>query len=217
MNIPLILYRISGWTNNFVTIFLVYIAINCKEMWRGRYLFLAINFVYLALLELISSATAILNINNLFLDHLYVPVAFILKTLYLNHEHPSKKIHYFTYLIIFIFVLLQIYVAYDGAGYKKFNAVGSYGSELFFLSYSFINLTKLFREKTYTKKLRLNPNFWFTMTIFCRAGFGLVTSILDELSYEANNDMVLFVLFTSENFIKAALYFGYFRGMKLLR
>ncbi len=217
MNIPLILYRISGWTNNVVTIFLVFTAIKSKEMWRGRYLHLAVNFVYLALLELISSVTAIFNINNLFLDHLYVPVAFILKTFYLNGEYQFKKVHYFTYLIIFIFVLLQIYVAFDGAGYKKFNAVGSYGSELFFVIYSFFNLTKLFREKTYTKKLRLNPNFWFTMTIFCRAGFGFVTSILDELSYEANNDMVLFVLFTSENFIKAGLYFGYFRGIKLLR
>ncbi len=217
MNIPLILYRISGWTNNVVTIFLVYTAIKCKEMWRGRYLFLGVSFVYLALLELISSVTAIFNINNLFLDHLYVPVAFILKTLYLNGEHQSKKVHYVTYLIILIFILLQIYVAFDGAGYKKFNAVGSYGSELFFLIYSFFNLTKLFREKNYATKLRLNPNFWFTITIFCRAGFGFVTSILDELSYEANNDTVLFVLFTSENFIKAGLYFGYFRGIKLLK
>lgn len=217
MNIPLILYRISSWTNNLVTLFLVYTAIKCKEMWRGRYLFLALNFVYLALLELISSVTAIFNINNLFLDHLYVPIAFILKTLYLNGEHKSRKVRYVTYLIIFIFVLLQIYVAFNDAGYKKFNAEGSYGSELFFLIYSFMNLTMLFREKTYTKKLRLNPNFWFTMTIFCRAGFGLVTSILDESSYEANNDMVLFVLFTSENFIKSGLYFGYFRGIKLLR
>lgn len=217
MNIPLILYRISGWTNNLVTVFLVFAATKCKEMWKGRYLFLAINFAYLALLELVSSVTAIFNINNLFLDYLYIPVAFILKTLYLNGEHQSKKVHYVTYFVILAFVLLQIFIAFDNEGYKKFNAVGSYGSEVFFLIYSFFNLTKLFREKTYTKKLRLNPNFWFTMTIFCRAGFGFVSAILDELSYEANNDMVLFVLFTTENFIKAAFYFGYFRGMKLLR
>lgn len=217
MNIPLILYRVSGWTNNLVTVFLVFAAIKCKEMWKGRYLFLAINFAYLALLELVSSVTAIFNINNLFLDHLYIPVAFILKTLYLNGEHQKKNIHYATYFLMLVFVVLQFFVAFDDAGYTKFNAIGSYGSELFFLIYSFFNLTKLFREKTYTKKLRLNPNFWFTATIFCRAGFGFMTAILDELSYEANNDTVLFFLFTTENFIKAGLYFGYFRGMKLLR
>ncbi len=217
MNVPLILYRLSGWTNNFVTIFVVFAAVNCRAMWRNRYVFLAINFVYSAILELFSSITAILNFNNLFLDHLYMPAAFALKTLYLNGEHQSKRIHYFSYVAIIGFILLQIFVAFDHSGYKSFNAIGSYCSSLFLIVYSFLNLTKLFKEKNAGKLLRLNPDFWFTATIFCRSVFSFVTAILDESSYEANNELVLYVLFTSENFVKAILYLGYYRGIKLMQ
>ena len=217
MNVPLILYRLSGWTNNFVTIFVVFASVKCRAMWRNRYLFLAINFVYSAILEVFSSITAILNFNNLFLDYLYMPVAFVLKTLYLNGEYQSKKVYYFSYIVIFCFVVLQFFVAFDDLGYKKFNAIGSYCSSLFFIVYSFLNLTKLFKEKSATTSLRLNPDFWFTATIFCRSVFSFVTAILDESSYEANNELVLYVLFTSENFVKAGLYLGYYRGIKLMQ
>lgn len=216
MNIPLILYRISGWTNNVVTIWVAYAAIKSKKIWKGRYLFLAINFMYSALIELFSSITALLNFNNLFLDYLYVPAAFALKTLYLNGEHKSKKGLRFTYLVIVLFALAQAYKALNAEGYKEYNAIGAYGSTAFLLTYSLFNLTFLFKERIYQQKLRLNPNFWFTATIFCRSFLGLIMTFLDATSYVASSEMVLYVLFISENFIKAVFYFGYYRGIKLL-
>lgn len=215
MDIPLIIYRISGWTHSLVNIFIAYTAIKCKNLWQGRHMFIGAYMCWLAIANLTSGITALFNINNLFIEH--IPVSFVLKALYLKGQHKSQKVHYFTYLSIIIYVFAQIYKAFDHEGYKQMNALGAYSGYPFIIIYTVWNLTILFREKPASQILRKNADFWFTATMFCLAFFSLVSTILDDISYVANSNMVLYVLFISENFINSFLFYGYYRGIKLLR
>jgi hypothetical protein len=46
---------------------------------------------------------------------------------------------------------------------------------------------------------------------------GLMTTVLTDVSYAAGSDMVLYILFISENLIDVGIYWGYYRAIKLLR
>ena len=212
MNFPLLIYRISGWSINLSTLFLAFVALKSKKIWKGKYVFLGIWFVCLAITELVSSITAVLAINNLFLDYYYGSISFGMKTLYLSRQYKQKWIHWLGYICVAIFVFLQIYKAYFKAEYNVFNAFGAYSSTIFFLIFSIINLNFLFRKKNYAYKLRSNPDLWFTVTLFCFSSLGLIISVLAT----AQSENVLYALYISENFIKVFLYFGYYRGIKSL-
>ncbi len=216
MNIPLLIYRISGWTINLTTIFLAFTAIQTKKIWSGKYIFLGIWFVSLAVTELVSSITALFGINNLFLDYLYGSISFGMKTLFLSRQYKNKWIHWAAFFTVIVFVGIQIEKSIFKGEYNTFNAFGAYTSTIFFLIFSIINLTFLFKERNPNKKLRSNPDFWFTATIFFFAFLGLAISVIADTSYAAQSEMVLYTLYISENFIKVLLYFGYYRGIKLL-
>jgi hypothetical protein len=216
MKTPLLIYRISGWTINLVTILLAFVAIKTPKLWEGKYIFLGIWFVALAITELASSITALYSINNLFLDYIYGSISFSMKSIYLSRQHKSKVIHWFGYFSAFVFIGMQLFKAFDKEGYKSLNTLGAFSGTTFFLIFTVFNLTILFLERNANRKLRNNPDFWFTATMFCFAFLGLIITVIADTSYAAQSEMVLYVLYISENFIKSILYYGYYRGIKLL-
>ncbi len=211
----LIIYRISGWTINLMLIFVAYSGIKNKNLWKGRYLFIAIYFCWVAFTNFSAGILALFNFNNLFFTHL--PLSFVLKAMYLKGEHKQQKVHYFTYVCIVIFIIAQLYKTFDAEGYKSMNVFGAYSGYPFFMIYTVWNLTTMFREKPSSQNLRQNPDFWFTATMFAFAFVSLVSTVLDETSYANSSDNVLYVLFSAENLINAILYIGYYRGIKLMR
>ena len=217
MNIPLIIYRLSGWLNTLTEIILAVFVFKTKRMWQGKYMFLGIYFVNAAIFDIISGVTALLMINNLFIVNILSPLNFTLKALYLREQNHNKYIRLGVILIISIFVGLNIINSLYLNKFKEINTIGMIINRSFFILFTVWNLTLMFKTKNFAGKLRQNPDFWFTATMFCFAFFGLISTIITDVSYEAKSDLVLYVVFISENLINTFLFYGYFKGVKLLR
>ena len=217
MNIPLIIYRISGWLVTITEISLAIFAITTKRMWQGKYLFLAIYLCFNAFSDIVSSLTAMLLVNNLFLSNLVSPMNFTLKALFLREQHRNQYVRWGVNFIIIVFVGINIINAFHLGKFKEINTLGLIINRSFFLIFTVWNLTLMFKNRSNLNRLRQNPDFWFTATMFCFAFMGLMVTILTDVSYAAGSDMVLYVLFISENVINASIFYGYYRAIKLLR
>jgi len=216
-NIPLIIYRISGWLVTLTEISLAIFAISTKRMRQGKYLYLAIYLCFNAFSDIISSVTAIFLINNLFLTNILSPMNFTLKALFLREQHRNQYIRFSVIFIIIVFVGINIINSFYLDKFKEINTLGLIINRSFFLIFTVWNLTMMFKNKGNLNKLRQNPDFWFTATMFCFAFMGLMITILTDVSYAAGSDLVLYVLFISENLIDVAIYWGYYKAIKLLR
>jgi hypothetical protein len=219
MNISLIIYRISGWAINITTLFLAFTAVRSKNLWKEKYVYIGILLCFVAFADLISSITALLLSNNLFIEYFRGPIVFSLKAFYLREQHKNKGIRIIMVWIILILIAFQIYIAFDHEAYREFNAnaIGVYSISIFFLLFTIWNLTLLFKGKSVSRKLRNTPDFWFTATMFCFTFLGTIITILADTSYAADSDIVLYILFVFENFLKVILYFGYYKAIKLLK
>ena len=217
MNIPLIIYRISGWLVTITEISLAIFAISTKRMWQGKYIFLAIYLCFNAFSDIVSLITATLSVNNLFLSNIVSPMNFTLKALFLREQHRNQYVRWGVICIIIIFVGIYIINSFYLNKFKEISTIGLIINRSFFLIFTVWNLTLLFRNKSNLNRLRQNPDFWFTATMFCFAFMGLMTTILTDVSYAAGSDMVLYVLFISENLIDVGIYWGYYKAIKLLR
>jgi hypothetical protein len=207
-NTPLIIYRISGWLVTITEISLAIFAITTKRMWQGKYLFLAIYLCFNALSDIVSSVTAMLLVNNLFMSNIVSPLNFTLKALFLREQHRNQYI---------VFVGINIINSFYLDKFKEISTISLIINRSFFLIFTAWNLTLMFKNKGNLNKLRQNPDFWFTATMFCFAFMGLMTTILTDVSYAAGSDLVLYILFISENLIDVGIYYGYYRAIKLLR
>ena len=216
LNNPLIYYRLSGWALNLSTLILAYFAIKSKNIWKGRFVFMGLYFCVMAITELIASVAVYLLSNTQFIDYFYIPIIFILRILYLSHLNRSKKLDLFSYFLIFLFVIFQVYLGIDKNGYNQYNSIGSYTSSGILIAYCLRNLTLLFKEKFISQKLRLNPDFWFTITILCIHFRSIIENILASTSYIAANNTVIYIVFITSNFIKVFFLYGYYKGIKLL-
>lgn len=217
MDLPLILYRISGWAIIFTIVFLAFSTLKNKSMWKGKYLFLGILFWIYAITNFVSGITALFLINNLFLEHITIPVSFVLKGLYLREQNKNLWIRNAMLIIMTVFVAISFFLTFYKDGYKEISTLSSIISRSFFIIFTILNLTLLFKNKPEAIKLRQNPDFWFTATMLAFAFFGLISSIIIDISYTAGRDNVLYAIFISENLINILIYYGYFKAIKLLR
>ncbi len=217
MNVPLLIYRFSGWLTTITEVALAIFVLKTKKMWQGRYVFMSIYFCVGAFFEIISSITAILLINNLFLSNILSPLNFTLKALYLREQNGNKYIRWGVILVIGVFVGLNIFNSLYLNKFKEINTIGMIINRAFFIFFTVWNLTSMFKNKVFTGKLRQNPDFWITATMFCFAFWGLISTVITDVSYEAKSDLVLYFVLISENLINALLFYGYFKGVKLLR
>lgn len=217
MDFPLFLYRLSGWAVILTNVFLAIYAIKTKQMWRGKYVYLSILFCFSAFTNLVSGITALLLMNNLFLEYFSSPASFILKGLFLRDDHKNKWIRNGVIVVITIFVMITAFTAIYKDGYKEIGTASLIINRSFYIFFTILNLTLLFKNKPEATKLRQNPDFWFTATMLTFAFFGLISSIIIDISYEAGSDNVLYAIFISENLINVLIYYGYFKAMKLLR
>lgn len=217
MNIPLIIYRISGWLVTITEISLAIFAVTTKRMWQGKYVFMTIYLCFNALSDIVSSITALLIVNNLFLSNIISPLNFTLKALFLREQHRNQYVRFGVIFIIIVYVSINIFNSFYLGKFKEINTLSLIINRSFFLIFTVWNLTLMFKNKANLNKLRQNPDFWFTATMFCFAFMGLMTTILTDVSYAAGSDMVLYVLFISENVINAGIFYGYYRAIKLMR
>ncbi|MEY4540628.1 MAG: hypothetical protein RLZZ306_2385 [Bacteroidota bacterium] len=217
MNIPLIIYRISGWLITITEISLAIFAMTTKRMWQGKYIFIAIYLCFNAFSDIVSLITATLSVNNLFLSNIVSPMNFTMKALFLREQQRNQFVRLGVILIIIVFVSINIINSFYLNKFKEISTIGLIINRSFFLIFTVRNLTLMFRNRSNLNKLRQNPDFWFTATMFCFAFMGLMTTVLTDVSYAAGSDMVLYILFISENLIDVGIYWGYYRAIKLLR
>ncbi len=210
------IYRVSGWSIILSVFFLVIFAAKSKNVWKGRYKYLALNFCAIFLLELIAAITALLLTNNMFVDYFYVTIEFSLLMLYLKGQYKAKVVHLAVILIVFAFIALQIYKALDMKMYKFFDAQSLYINIGILFIFSLVNLTVLIRNDMPNTKLRNSPDFWFTATLFCACFLDFFVSILGESVYASGSALVFYLIYIFRNFVYASLFYGYYRGMKQL-
>jgi hypothetical protein len=216
MNLLSIAYQLSGWLVTGVCIGLAYYALRTKQMWLGKYIYIALLLCFVAFTNVVSSVTALVLTNNLFLEYLLAPTNFTLKALYLRGQHRRVLIRSGMVLLIVIYLAITLFTAFYEDGYKELNTAGVLINRVFFLGVTLWNLTLLFRSQTHAGKLRQHPDFWFTATIFCFAFIGVVFSVINKITYEAKNDTVAYAVLIAENLLDILIYCGFYRGMKLL-
>lgn len=217
MTFPLLCYRISGWLVTTVIIFLAIFALKNKQMRRGKYLYLTIMFCVSAVTNIASVATAIVVMNNLFLDYILSTSNFTFKTLFLREQYQKKSIRILLSLAIVIFIIITFITAIYKSGYKEIATLSLLLNRVFFIILTVWSMTLMFRKKDSTSRLRQNPDFWFSTTMLFFAFFGIITGIIIDISYKADSDLVLYIVFTSENLINLFITLGYFKAIKLLK
>ena len=210
------LYHVSGWLINLATLLLVYFAFKSKNIWKGKYKFMALFFVVMALAELYASITVFITTSNLYIDYWYIPIIFSLRLLYLSKQIKLVLAERIAIAVIITFIIFQIYLGLH-ANMKLDLNVWGINVELFLLiCASLFNVTILFKEKSISKKLRQNPDFWFTITILLLSLKSIFEVSLDNSAYISQNITALLIFRVATNFTNIFFYYGYYKGIKLL-
>ena len=210
------LYHISGWLINLATLLLAYFAFKSKAIWKGKYKFMAFFFVVMALVELYASITVFTTTSNLYIDYWYLPIIFSLRILYLSKQTQLRFAEQIGIIVIVAFIVFQIYVGLHSDLKTDLNVWGENVEVFLLICASLFNLTILFKEKSISKKLRQNPDFWFTITILMLGLKAIFEIPLDNSAYISQNLTALLIFRLVSNFTKIFFFYGYYKGIKLL-
>lgn len=209
-------YRISGLIVPLAILLLAVLCLDCRSIWKGRYLFIGAMLCIIAVLEILVAIQVNFDVSTFLASFIYIIIEFSLMILYLGWQlkRPFKVAALF---IVFAFISFQVYQAFYAEVYKNFDAIGIYVNTAILLLFSLFNLTMLFKQKFHSDKLRENPDFWFTITIFSLNFMDMVIFVLTDVTYDGKSNESFYLLQISRNLIKIILLYGYYKGIKLLR
>jgi hypothetical protein len=209
------LFRFSAWTSSLTSVLIGVCALRSKNIWKNKFVFLGIDFCFIALMDLTSSLSDLFSFSNVWISMIYVPIDFTLIMLYLKGQHKSLNIKRTINVLIFIFIFFQIFQSINLEKNRYYDVAGMYINMAIILIYSLWNLTLLFQQNNRSGRLRINPDFWFTATTFCLCFSDAIITLLSYVSLK-DNIQVFYAIYILRNLIHAVLFLGYYKGIKLL-
>jgi len=215
--LPYNFYIATGWIINLLALFVAIVAVRKRSMWQKEYLWLVLDFCFIASIELVGLITLHLGINNFLLGYLYSPVNFSLLLLYLNPVTKGSKNFIVCTVMVLIFWISQIYLIFHRTEDSHINTIGVYASSSILLVYALWKLNSLFRRKIASTQLRLNPDFWFSATIFSMCFANLFVAVLTDITYISKSPKGFYIVNIPYNLMYALMLFGYYKGITLFR
>jgi hypothetical protein len=208
----LLLYRLSGWSQDIIWLVLCGLAIYKMSYWKGHKFYFLTYALSMAFLEIVYAITALIYTNNLFLDYLYIPLEFVLLGLFLKGEIQQKRVDYVVNIASVIFIGFEIYNFFWGQGFENFNSYGAAINNVYLITLSLIAFTMLVKQKA-NKKLFNNPISWLVLGIFLIYSSIILGDYVYGLAVPYKDDGILYVLLTTQNIVKSMCLLAFIRGI----
>jgi hypothetical protein len=216
MNTSLILYRLSGWSQDIIWLIVCWQAIQRKWYWQKHTKYFFIFIITITVLELIYAITAVLMPNNLFLDYIYIPIEFILLGFFLQGIIKVKRLKRIVLFCSILFVGFQIYNAFWGEGLDNFNSYGAPINSFYLIILSAWACSVSFRNSM-SKSLFKTPESWFVVGILLNFSSVIIFDLLYSQAVPYKNDTLLYGILITQNFLKCIFILFFLKGISLIR
>lgn len=215
MSDALLLYRLSGWSQDIVWLVLCWVALKKRSYWKGYKVYFLAYILCISFLELVYTVTALVLTNNLFLDYFYLTIEFVLLGFFLKGTISKKWVDYFVITASICFVLFQVFNAFWGQGLTNYNSYGTFISNVYLSGLAILALTELFRSKL-NKSLFINPISWLALGILLIFSSIIIFDYLYGLTVPYKNDLMLYGILITQNVLKSFYLLTFFKGISLL-
>ncbi len=210
------IFYIVGWGGILPILAVAILALSSKLVWRYPYALLGTYLCIIAVLEVAMAVLDIISENNFHINFLYIILEFPLIILYLSSVFESRAVKQLTWTLIVAFLLFQLYRSIDDNAHGYLDPIGVVINTSIIILYALGALSWLFRKNP-AVALRKTADFWFAATIFCLNVIDLIIFIMINVTYDAMSEDVYLMLQITRNLLKAVLFYGYWRGIKLVR
>jgi hypothetical protein len=216
MELPLLVYRLSGWLLDVIFIFTCWVALKKVLLWKEYYSYFLAYILSMTILELIYTVTALVLTNNLFLDYIYVTLEFILLGFFLKGIIKFSWVNILVITCSILFVLFQFFNAFWGQGIKDYNSYGALINNLYLISLSLLAFTLIFK-RTINKDLFKIPDSWFVLGIFLiYSSIILFDSIYSLAVSKKEHDGILYAVLSTQNVLKSLFICCFIKGISLI-
>ena len=205
-----------GWGGILPILAVAALALSTKHVWRYPYALLGTYLCIIAVLEVVMAILDIVSDNNFHINFLYITLEFPLIILYLNSVFESRVVKQLSLMLTIAFLLFQLYRFVDDSAHLYFDMMSVVINTSIIILYALGALSWLFRKNP-AITLRKTADFWFAATIFCLNIIDLIIFIMIDVTYDAMSEDVYLMLQIMRNLLKAVLFYGYWRGIKLVR
>jgi hypothetical protein len=212
MDISLLLYRLSGWSQDLIWLIVCWLAIRKYWYWQKHYRYFLIYIIAMTVLELIYAISAILLTNNLFLDYIYITIEFIVVSFFLKGIIKIQWLDIFIVISSIIFLIFQVLNAFWLQGFENYN---SYGTTVNCL-YLFVLATwayTLLNQKKIPNNIFSQPETWFVLSIALINLSVLLFDLLYALAVPYKNDSLLYTILILQNCIKSIYICLFIKGI----
>jgi hypothetical protein len=217
MELPLLIYRLSGWSQDLVLIITCWVALKKISFWKGYYSYFLAYVLSITVLELVYAVSAFLLSNNLFLDYIYVTLEFILLGFFLKGIIKFSWINIFVIACSILFVLFQFFNAFWGQGIKDYNSYGALINNLYLIFLSLLALTLIFK-RTINRSLFNIPDSWFVLGILLIYSNIIVFDWIYSLAVsKKEHDGMLFAVLSTQNVLKSLFICCFIKGISLIK
>lgn len=216
MDFTLGVYRISGWSQDIVWFIICWMMLRRKWYWKQYKAFFLAYAMSVTIFEIIYAITALTLTNNLFLDYIYIPLELILIGFFLKGIIKLKWIDYFVYVVSVLYSLFAIFNAFWGEGYENYSSYGALISSLYLTFLSGLGLFILVKRHV-NKRLFSLPESWLVFGIFLIYTSIIIFDYIYGLAVPYKDDMILYIVLITQNFVKSFFMFFYVKGVSLIK
>lgn len=213
MDLALILYRISGWSQDIVWLVICWMILKRRWYWHEYKAFFMVYALAICIFELIYAVSAIALNNNLFLDYIYAIVEFVLLSFFLKGIIRQVWVSYFVSIASLLFTSFEIFNAFWGQGYKNYNSYGALINNIYLIFLSGFSLF-LLAKRHINKKLFSITESWLVIGIFLIYTSIMIFDYIYGLAVPYQNDALLYTVLIAQNFLKTFFLFFYINGIQ---
>lgn len=216
MELPLLIYRLSGWSQDLILIIICWMALKKVSFWKGHYSYFLAYILSITILEIIYAVSAIFLKNNLFLDYIYVTLEFILLGLFLRGIIKFYWINIFILSCSVLFVLFQFFNAFWGQGIKDYNSHGALINNTYLIFLSLLAFSLIFK-KVVNKNMFNVPDTWLVLGILLIYSSIILFDYIYSLAVsKKEHDGMLYAVLSTQNVLKSLFIGCFIKGITLI-
>ncbi|WP_460474015.1 hypothetical protein [Emticicia fontis] len=216
MDVTLVLYRISGWSQDIVWLFICWMILKRRWYWTQYKSFFLVYAISVTIFEIVFAITALTMSNNHFLNYMYSTLEFIILSFFLKGIIQFKWIHYFVYVASIVFLLITFFYAFSGVGYANYNTYGSLIKNLYLTILAGLSLFVL-SQRNVNRRLFSLAESWLVFSIFLIYMSIIIFDYLFGLAVPYKNDTILYAVLITRNFLKSFFLFFYIKGIFIIK
>lgn len=216
MDFTLVLYRVSGWSQDIVWLIICWMMLRRKWYWKQYKAFFLAYVISVTIFEIIYAITAIMLSNNLFLDYVYITLEFILLNFFLKGIIKLGWIDYVVYGVSILYSLFAVFNAFWGEGYENYNSYGTLINSIYLTFLSGLTLFVLTKRNVNRRLFSLTES-WLVLGIFLIYSSIIIFDYIYGLAVPYRDDTILYIVLITQNFLKSFFLVFYIKGITLIK